>query len=91
MKFWVILSHFGCFDLFWLVSARSDLFRVLVSAVLKDHKSEEAITLTRESYENVPCQVVLEQCDEIENIAATKGTDFSSKHVQLAITKFIDS
>ena len=31
-----------------------------LSIVLKDHKSAEAITLTRESDENVVCQVVLE-------------------------------
>ena len=89
--FWLILSHFRCFDSFWLVLVRFDLFRVLVIAVLKDHKSEEATTITRESYEHVLCQAVLEQCYEIENVAATKGTDFSSKPVQLAITKFIDS
>ena len=58
--------------------------------MLKDHKSAEAITLTRESYENVVCQAALEQGYEIENIAATKGTDFSCKPAQLVITKFID-
>ena len=58
--------------------------------VLKDHKSAEAITLTRESYENVVCQAALEQGYEIENVAATEGTDFSCKPAQLVITKFID-
>ena len=57
---------------------------------LKDHKSAEAITLTRESYENVVCQAALEQGYEIENVAATEGTDFSCKPAQLVITKFID-
>ena len=57
--------------------------------VLKDHKSAEAIT-TRESYENVVCQAALEQGYEIENVAATEGTDFSCKPAQLVITKFID-
>ena len=58
--------------------------------VLTDHKSAEAITLTRESYENVVCQAALEQGHEIENVAATEGTDFSCKPAQLVITKFID-
>ena len=58
--------------------------------VLKDHKSAEVITLTRESYENVVCQAALEQGYEIENVAATEGTDFSCKPAQLVITKFID-
>ena len=58
--------------------------------VLKDHKSAEAITLTRESSENVVCQAALEQGYEIENVAATEGTDFSCKPAQLVITKFID-
>ena len=44
--------------------------------VLKDHKSAEAITLTKESYENVVCQAALEQRYDIENVAATEGTDF---------------
>ena len=52
--------------------------------VLKDHKSAEGITLTRESYENVVCQAALEQGYEREE------TDFSCKPVQLVITKFID-
>ena len=42
--------------------------------MLKDHKSAEAITLTRESYENVVCQEALEQGYEIENVAATDRT-----------------
>ena len=58
--------------------------------VLKDHKSAEAITLTRESYENVVCQAALEQGYEIENVAVTKGADFSCKPAQLVIAKFID-
>ena len=58
--------------------------------VLKDHKSAEAITLTRESYEDVVCQAVLQQGYEIENVAATEGTNFSCKPAQLVITKFID-
>ena len=44
--------------------------------MLKDHKSAEAITLTRESYENVVCQAALEQGYEIENVAATEGQIF---------------
>ena len=47
--------------------------------VLKDHKSAEATTLTRESYENVVCQAALEQGYDTENVAATEGTDFSCK------------
>ena len=47
---------------------------------LKDHKSVQAITLTRESYEIVVCQAALEQGYEIENFAATEETDF---HVNL--------
>ena len=58
--------------------------------VLKDHKSAEATTLTRESCENVVCQTALEQGYEIENVAATEGTDFSCKPAQLVITKFVD-
>ena len=58
--------------------------------VLKYHKSAEAITLTRKSYENVVCQAALEQGYEIENVAATEGTDFSCQPAQLVITKFID-
>ena len=58
--------------------------------VLKDHKSAEAITLTRESYENAVRQAALEQGYEIENVAATEGTDFSCKPMQLVITKCID-
>ena len=58
--------------------------------MLKDHKSAEAITLTRESHENVVCQAALEQGFEIENVAATEGTDFSCKPAQLVITNFID-
>ena len=54
--------------------------------VLKDHKSAEAIILTRESYENVVCQAALEQGD----VAVTEGIDFSCKPAQLVITKFID-
>ena len=53
--------------------------------VLKDHKSAEAITLTRESYENEVCQGY-----EIENVATTEGTDFLCKPAQLVIAKFID-
>ena len=37
--------------------------------VLKDHKSAEAIMLTRESHKNVVCQAALEQVYEIENVA----------------------
>ena len=48
------------------------------------------ITLTWESYENVVWQAALEQGHEIENVAATEGTDFSCKPAQLVITKFID-
>ena len=58
--------------------------------VLKDHKSAKATTLTRELYENVVCQAALEQGYEIEDVAATEGTDFSCKSAQLVITKFID-
>ena len=47
--------------------------------MLKDHKSTETITLTQESYENVVCQVPLEQGYEIENVAVTEVTDFSCK------------
>ena len=36
------------------------------------------------------CQAALEQGYEIENVAATEGTDFSCKPAQLVITKFID-
>ena len=58
--------------------------------VLKDHKSAEVIALTRESCENVECQVALEQGYEIENVAATETTNFPCKPAQLCITKFID-
>ena len=58
--------------------------------VLKYHKSAKAITLTRESYENIMCQAAIEQGYEIENVAATQGTDFSCKPAQLVLTKFID-
>ena len=58
--------------------------------VLKGYKAAEAITLTWESYENVVCQAALEQGYEIENVAATEGTDFSCKPTKLVITKFID-
>ena len=58
--------------------------------VLKDHKSAEGITLTRESYENEVCQAALEQEYEIENVAATEGTNFLCKPAPLVITKFID-
>ena len=58
--------------------------------VLKGHKLADAITLTRESYENVVCQAALEQGYEIENVATTEGTDFLRKPTQLVITKFID-
>ena len=58
--------------------------------MLNDHKSTETITLTRESYENVVCQVALEQGYEIENVAVTNVTNFSCKPAQLVITKFID-
>ena len=53
--------------------------------VLKDHKSAEAITITRESHEDVVCQAALEQEYEIENVAATEGTNFSCKPAQLVI------
>ena len=53
--------------------------------VLIDHKSAEAIT--RELYVNVVCQAALEQGYEIENVAATEGTDSSCEP---AITKFMD-
>ena len=36
------------------------------------------------------CQAALEQGYDIENVAATEGTDFSCKPAQLVITKFID-
>ena len=52
--------------------------------VLKDRK------VTQELYENVVCQVVLGQGYEIENVAATEGTDFLCKPAQHVITKFID-
>ena len=58
--------------------------------VLKGHKLADAITLKRESYENVVCQAALEQRYEIENVATTEGTDFLRKPTQLVITKFID-
>ena len=53
--------------------------------VLKDHKSAESMTLTRESYENVVCQAALEQGYGIENVAATEGTDFSCKPAELVL------
>ena len=46
--------------------------------------------LTRESHKNVVCQAALEQVYEIENVAATEGTDFLCKPTQLVITKFIN-
>ena len=58
--------------------------------MLKVHKSVEATTLTRESYENVVCQAALEKGFEIENVAVTDGTYFWCKPAQLVITKFID-
>ena len=36
------------------------------------------------------CQAALEQGYEIENVAATEGTDFFCKPAQLAIAIFID-
>ena len=36
------------------------------------------------------CQAALEQGYDIENVAATEGTDFSCKPGQLVIAKFID-
>ena len=36
------------------------------------------------------CQAVPEQGHEIENVAATEGTDFLCKPARLVITKFID-
>ena len=58
--------------------------------VLKDHKSVEAITITRRLYENVVRQAALEQGYETENVFATEGTDFSCKPTQFVITKFVD-
>ena len=37
---------------------------------LKNHKSAEAIILTRKSYENIVCLAALQQGFEIENITA---------------------
>ena len=37
---------------------------------LKNHKSAEAIILTRKSYENIVCLAALQQRFEIENITA---------------------
>ena len=54
---------------------------------LKDHKSAKAITLTRESYENVVRQAAVEQEYKTENVAATK---LRCKPVHTVITKFID-
>ena len=36
------------------------------------------------------CQTALEQGYEIENVAATEGTDFPCYPAQLVITKFMD-
>ena len=36
------------------------------------------------------CQAALEQGHDIENVAATEGTDFLCKPAQLVVTKFID-
>ena len=58
--------------------------------VLKDHKSAEAIMLTRESHKNVVCQAALEQVYKIANVAATEGTDFLCKPTQLVITTSIN-
>ena len=63
------------FSNFWGNSNKSPLDATAQSLfiVLKDHKSAEAITLIRESYENVVCQAALEQWYDIENVAV-KGT-----------------
>ena len=43
------------------------------------------IALTWESYENAVWQAASEQGYDIENVAATEGTDFSCKPAQLAL------
>ena len=80
------------FQNFLINSNKSSLDATVLSlfTALNDYKSAETITLIRESYENVVCQAPLEQGHEIENVAATEGTDFSCKPAQLVITKSID-
>ena len=83
----IFQNHSNIFQKFLGNSNKSPLDATAQSLfiVLKDHKSAEVITLTRESYENVVCQG-----HEIENVPATEGTDFSYKPAQLVMTKFID-
>ena len=53
------------------------------------NKSDEAITPTKESYENVVCQAALEQEYEIEYVDATEGINFLCKLRNLSLQNLL--
>ena len=67
-----------------------DAYTTWLSIVLKDHKSAEAIALSRESYKNVVREEASQQGFDINNVEVREGEDYSSKPAHLVITNLID-
>ena len=58
--------------------------------MLKDHKSAQSYTLSRESYQHVIKEAAAQRGFTVENVRVREGDDFSCKPAQLIITNTID-
>ena len=67
-----------------------DAYSASLSIVLKDHKSAEAIALSRESYENVIKEAAAQQGYDLISVKVTEGEDYSVKPADFIITSSID-
>ena len=67
-----------------------DAYATWLSIVLKDHKSAEAIALSRESYMNVVREEASQLGFDINNVEVREGKDYSCKLAHLVITNVID-
>ena len=58
--------------------------------MLKDHKSSEAMLLSRESYQKVIKEATAKQGYELSAVKITEGEGYSIKPAQLILTNAID-
>ena len=68
-----------------------DAYATWLSTVLKDHKSVEAIALSRESCKNVVREEASQQGFDINYVEVREGEDYSCKTVHLVIANVIDA
>ena len=68
-----------------------DVYATWLSIVLKDHKSAEAIALSRESYKNIVREEASLPDFDINNVEVREGEDYPCKPAHLVITNVIDA